>query len=230
MSLVDLLVQDAEDLVLGQLLAPPWGVYLDGVPVIQPASASGMVSGVSTAVSALVSIASVAGLLSSVPSLAQANLAPATASTIEFEFAQDWSLPTYPQEQGAFQAYNKVTLPFDVKIRLACNGSAAERQAFFQNCLAIANSTSLFDVVTPELTFVSQNVSHMAILPRDAKRGVSLVQVELYFQQIPVVASTTFQNTAQPGDAGTFASGNQQGQTPAQYVQNGFAAGNFSLQ
>lgn len=229
MSTVELLLSDAEDLVLGQLLAPPWGVYLDGVPVIQPASVPTMIDGVSgAAVSALISIASVAGLIGQ-SSTGPANVAPATASTIQFEFAQDWSLPTYPQEQGAFQTYNKVTLPFDVKIRLACTGSAADRQAFIQNCLAIANSTALFSVVTPEITFVDVNCSHMAILPRDARSGVSLIKVDLYFEQIPVQSSTTFQNTQQPGDAGTVATGNQQPQTPAQYVQNGFAAGGFTL-
>jgi hypothetical protein len=221
MSAVALLFEDAEDLVIGAMLAPPWGVYLNGVPVIQPASvASAAAAGTPAAVvSALISLASVAGLIGQ-PSVGQGNLAPATASTIEFEFAQDWSLPTYPQEEGAFQAYNKVTLPFDVKIRLAGSG-----QAFLQNCLAIASSDQLFDIVTPELTFTGVNCSHIAVLPREARRGVSLLQVEFYFMQIPVVSSTTFQNTQQPGEAAPYPTGNQQPQTPSQYIQSQFAAG-----
>jgi hypothetical protein len=232
-DIVDLLVEDAEDLVLGSLLGPGWGIYLNGVAVIQPATVPSSAGGglVDAAFAAIASVQQIAGLLGgSTFGTGNNPIAPSVASTIQFEFDQDWSLPTYPQEQGAFQAYNKVTLPFDVKVRLACGGSVSDRQAFLQAVLAMANSTALFDVVTPEMTFTSCNVSHVSVLPRTAKNGTTLIQVDLYFQEIPVSSSTTFQNTAVPNIAGENPVGNVQPQTPNQYVQTEFSAGNWTVQ
>jgi hypothetical protein len=230
---IALLVEDAEDLVLGSLLAPAWGIYLNGVPVIQPATvpSSGIAGLIEDAFAAVTAVQQIAGLLGgSTFGTGNNSLPPSVASTIQFEFDQDWSLPTYNQEQGAFQAYNKVTLPFDVKVRLACGGSVSDRQSFLQAVLAMANSVALFDIMTPEMTFSSVNVSHVSVLPRESKRGVSLIQVDLFFQQIPVASSTTFQNTATPNIAGENPGGNVQAQTPSQYVQSEFSAGNFPVQ
>ena len=38
---IELLTADAADLVLGSLIAPRWGIYLNGQPVIQPATQAG---------------------------------------------------------------------------------------------------------------------------------------------------------------------------------------------
>ena len=221
-SFVALLIADAEDLVLGSLLAPSWGIYLNGTAVIQPANVPSSSSGgiVSSALQAIASLASLLGA---------PNIVPVTASTVEFEYAQDWPISNYPQEQGAFQSYDKVTLPFDVKLRLASGGDSSTRQGFLNTCLAIANSFALFDVVTPELTFTSVNCTHID-WRRNAREGAELIQVDLWFQQIAVTAAVSFTNTQQPGDAATQSLGNVQPQTPNQYVQNGFAAGGFAVQ
>jgi len=212
---VELLIADAEDLILGALLAPQWGVYLNGVPVIQPASvaASLLPFGVSAA---LADVSAIAGLIGG------GGIQPAVASTVEFEFAQDWPISNYPQEQGAFQSYNKVTLPFDVKLRLAGGGSLGSAQAFLTTCLAVANSFSLFDIVTPELTFTSCSVAHVSY-QRKADRGATLIVVDLWFQQINVASSTTFQNTQQPGNASATSLSNVQPQTPNQQVDQAFS-------
>ena len=212
---IELLLADAEDLILGALLAPQWGVYLNGTPVIQPASISGSLLpfGISAA---LADLSAIAGLIGG------NGIQPTVASTVEFEFAQDWPISNYPQEQGAFQSYNKVTLPFDVKLRLAGGGSVGDPQAFLQTCLAIANSFSLFDVVTPELTFTSCAVTHIS-WRREAEHGATLIVVDLWFQQINVTSTTTFQNTQQPGNASATSPGNVQPQTPNQSVDSAFS-------
>jgi hypothetical protein len=217
MANVALLTADAEDLILGAFLTPAWGIYLEGVPVIQPASIQGSVFAASIA-----PIQAIASLLG-VP-----NILPVMASTVDFVFSQDWPISNYPQEQGAFQSYDKVTLPFDVKLKLACGGSISNRQAFLNTCLAIANSFALFDVVTPEITFTSVNCTHID-WPRSARRNNTLIEVDLWFQEISVSASAEFTTTQQPGDAAPQSLGNVQPQTPNQYVANGFAAGNFNV-
>lgn len=218
MANVELLLADAENLILSALLAPSWGVYQNGTPVIQPASL--LTQFVGGFVQPLSQIASLVGL---------PGIVPAFASTVEFEYAQDWPLSNYPQEQGGFQTYNKVTLPFDVKLRLACQGPQTIRQAFLTTCLAISNSFQLFDVVTPELVFTSCNVSHIG-WRREAERGATMIVVDMWFQQIAVTNSTTFQNTQQPGDASPQSLSNVQPLSPNQVVSQGFSAGNWQVQ
>lgn len=212
---IPLLLADAADLTLSALLQPSWGIFINGVPVIQPATILGSVA------SALIGPVQQIANLIGVP-----NIVPVMASTVEFEFAQDFPLSNYPQEGGAFQSYNKVTLPFDVKLKLASNGNgqgATGRQAFLQTCLAIANSTALFDIMTPELVFASCNCSHID-WPRKADRNATLIEVELYFQQINNVQATNFTNTASPTSAGQQSLGNVQPQVPDGQVQNALSS------
>src|SRR5579872_6225668 len=106
MASIPLLIADASEIILGALLQPSWGIYSSsGVPVIQPATflQSAFVSQIQP-LSAITNALGLSGLL------------PVAASTVEFEYRQDWPISTYPQEQGAFQPYDKVTLPFDVRI------------------------------------------------------------------------------------------------------------------
>jgi hypothetical protein len=209
---IALLIADVSDLVLGALLQPSWGVYLNGSPVIQPASILGQV-----VQAQLAPIQAIAGLLGA------PNIVPVSASTVDFQYAQEWPISNYPQEAGAFQSYDKVTLPFDVKLRLAAGGSQSNRQAFLQTCLAIANSLALFDVVTPEMVFTSVNCIHID-WDRNATRGATLISVDLGFQQIAVQAAASFSNTQQPGNAGQQSIGNVQPQTPSSQVQSSFSA------
>jgi hypothetical protein len=71
------------------------------------------------------------------------NLQPVSASMVEFEFDQDWTIADTPQELGAFQSYDKVQMPFSVKVRLACGGPVSQRQAFLNSVLAIAGGSPL---------------------------------------------------------------------------------------
>jgi hypothetical protein len=181
----------ADALAFAGLLAPSqWGIFLKGFPVIQPATVA--TQAILGSLSPVQQVASLVG----VP-----NIVPVTASTIDFEFAEEFPLSNYPQEQGAFQSYNKVELPFDVKVKLACGGSTATRQAFLTTCLAISKSLALFDVQTPEIIFQSCNVTHID-WRRNARAGVTLIHVDLWFQQISVTSATTFTNTQQPAEAG----------------------------
>lgn len=209
-NLVSLLTSDAAELALSALLQPPWGLYLDGAPVIQPASILGNV--IAEELAPIQAIASLVGF---------PNIVPVTASTVEFEFSQDFPLSNYPQELGAFQSYNKVTMPFDVKLKFAAGGSTSLRQGFVNTCLAIANSMSKFDVVTPETIFTSVNCTHIDF-HRSAKRGNTLIQIDLFFQQINEISATQFSNTLSPTASGQQSIGNVQAQNPQQNLESAF--------
>lgn len=212
---IPLLIADAAA-VLSLVGPSQWGVYLNGVPKIVPATpltlfATAALQPIQTAVQAAVRVAGFGAL-------AGENILPVIASTIDFEFSQDWPISDYPQEQGAFQSYNKVMLPFDVKVKLASGGSTTSRQAFLTSCLEIANSLALFEVVTPEIVFTNCNVTHID-WRRTARNGVGLVTVDLWFKQISISVVGTFSNTQQPGDAGQQGTGVVQPQPPTPPLQ-----------
>lgn len=128
---VELLTGDAA-IAFSAFLPPAWGIYYQGFPVILPASIASSVVG-----SFLAPIGQVASLIG-IP-----NLLPVFASTVEFDFDQEWTIADYPQEQGAFQSYDKVQLPFDCRVRLACGGPTSQRQAFLNSIFAIAGGSPL---------------------------------------------------------------------------------------
>lgn len=195
---ISLLVADAIDIALTIARGPQWGVYANGVPVIQPVTA--FTQQFDAVLSPIQVIASFLG----VP-----NIIPVTASMVEFDFRQDWAIANYPIENGGFASYDKVTRPYDVRLRMACSGPTAKRQAFLQSILTIANSTKLFDIVTPETIFTSCNVSHVS-WPRRADHGVSVIHAELWFQKIRETGDTIFAGTIDPTAAAQTALGNVQ--------------------
>lgn len=127
-------------------------------------------------------------------------------SVVDFDYKQDWTVADYPVEDGAFLSYDKVQLPFDVRVRLASGGSEFERQALLTEVRAAANTLNLYDVVTPEETYSSCNIVHV-----DFKRtnldGVGMILIDVWFQQIRQTATSTFSNTQTPVVAGETSTG-----------------------
>ena len=133
---IELLTADAQ-LVVNAFLPPLWGIYYQGLPVLLPASIATQVISSALAPISLAPISKVASLLG-LP-----NLLPVFASTIEFDFDQEWAIADYQQEQGGFQSYDKVQLPFECRVRVACGGPWSQRQAFLNAIFAIAGGSPL---------------------------------------------------------------------------------------
>lgn len=127
---IELLTADAA-IVISAFL-PVWGIYYNGFPVIWPATVASSVIG-----SVLAPIGQVASLLG-IP-----NLLPVFASTIEFDFDQEWTIGDYPVEQGSFQSYDKVQLPFECRVRMACGGPTSQRAAFLNSIFSISGGSPL---------------------------------------------------------------------------------------
>lgn len=182
-----------------QFFQPVWGIYLEGQPIITPAS------------SVSPQIGAAFGVLSSLASLIGVpNVVPVVASTIEFDYSADAPISTYPQEEGAFQSYDKVQLPFDVKLRLA----SSQRQEFFSTLEALRTSLALVDIVTPDGVYSSCNCKHIDYR-RTSRNGVDLVLADVWFEQVRVINATTFSNTQNPTNSSTQSLGNVQPQTPS---------------
>jgi hypothetical protein len=121
-------------------------------------------------------------------------------SVISLRYRQDWRISDYPLEQGAFQSYNKVEMPYDVLIKLAKGGSQADRYAFLSAIDAAAQSLNLYDVLTPERIFSSVNIAHVEY-ERTADHGKTLITVEIGLIEIRSTATLAFTDTLQSSGA-----------------------------
>lgn len=203
--------------IVTSLFFPQWGIYQNGRAIITPAS---IATQAITSVLAPFSIAAVP-IAAAAAFIGVPNVLPSVASTIEFSLSQEAPISTYQQEAGAFQSYNKVVLPADIRLRLACGGGALLRQAFFGTIQAILVSTSVFDINTPEGAFTGYNCKHVD-WSRRADRGVDLVQADVWFEQVRIVSALSFSDTKSPTVAGAQGLGNVQPQTPTDANQQQF--------
>lgn len=204
---VALAIADA-GILLSTVLPTIWGIFINGTPVIIPATQ--LTQTIAPLLSTISQVAALVGL---------PNIVPVLASTVEFEYSGKSPISNYQQEAGAFQGYNKVQLPAEISLKIACGGSTSQRQGFLSTLEALRTSLALVDIVTPEQVFSGYNVTQYDYRRR-AENGVTLIVADVRFELVPVTASATFQNTQQPGNAGPQAIGNVQPQTaPASFTQ-----------
>lgn len=139
-------------------------------------------------------------------------------SIVDFDYKQDFPVSDYQLEDGAFQSYDKVQLPFDVKVRVASGSSASDREALLSSVRAAANTLDLYDVVTPEQVYSSCNITHIDF-KRTSNNGVGLIIIDIWFIEIRITSTSTFSSTQQPSVAGQQNSGNVSPATPDQQAQ-----------
>src|ERR1700733_1279931 len=97
-------------------------------------------------------------------------------SVQDMSFRQEWAISDFATEEGAFQSFDKVFLPFDVRVRFNA-GSASQRQAMLSSIAAIAGTTNLYDVVTPDAVYNHVTISHEDY-HRPARQGLGLLSVD----------------------------------------------------
>lgn len=209
------------DTILGiaNALKPQWGIYdLNGVPVIASSIASSLGLG-----SLASSVNSASSLFTSITGASLTGSGPNIFdlfSVVDFEYKQDWSVSDYQVEQGGFQSYDKVQLPFDIRMRIAAGGPESNRQALLDKIDTIANDTNLYNVFTPEEVFSGCNVTHFDY-KRTATNGVGLIIVDIWLVEIRVTSTAQFSNTQQPSGASAYSVGNVQAQPAPSSVSLG---------
>lgn len=194
--------------ILGQATLQ-WGIFLNNIPIVLPANP----------------LSPILQPLGFVNAIIGGPVFPISASFIDVEYKQDWPISDYPVEQGGFQSYDKVQLPFAFRVRLAVSGNAAVLQTFLSSIQSIANDVSgLYTIVTPSQIYQSCTVTHYDY-QRRAEQGVSLLIVDLWFIQVRQTATVTlFQSTQSPAFAGQQNTGIAQPQTPSAAITQGFSA------
>lgn len=116
------------------------------------------------------------------------------------DYRQGWTIADFPLEEGAFQSYDKVSLPFDVRVKFAAGGSIQNRERMLQTVQAVAKTIERYDVVTPEVIYTSVNVQHYDYR-RTATNGNGLLTIELWLLEVRIGANAPGQGLIQTGGA-----------------------------
>lgn len=133
-----------------------------------------------------------------------------TADTVAaFDFKRDWSISNYPVEEGAFQSYNKVQIPYDARLRFVAGGDLANRQKLLRSIENIAGDLLLYDVVTPERTWLGMNVTHYDYR-KSAANNLGMLTVDVWLEEVRVTATAEFANVKSPSAAGQVNGGTVQ--------------------
>jgi len=135
-------------------------------------------------------------------------------SVVAFEFKQEYAISDYQVEEGAFESYNKVQIPFDVRLTFTAGGSLANREGLLNSIAAIIGDLNFYTAMTPEVAYPSVNLVHWDY-KRTATNGLGLMQVNVWCEQVMVnVGSGGLTNTAAPSGATQQNNGTVQPTTP----------------
>ena len=122
-------------------------------------------------------------------------------SVASMEYRQEWLISDFPVEQGGFESYDKVYVPFRVQFRFTAGGSEADRSALLQSIAAIAGDLNLYDAASPEAIYLNCNVTHYDYR-RTAVYGVGILQVDVWLEEVRVVGSNN-SDTIMPSGTST---------------------------
>ena len=117
---------------------------------------------------------------------------------LTFGFKKAARISKYPQEQGAFASYNKVSTPAEPRIRFSAGGTVEYRQNFLNSIEPLIGDLNLYDVVSPEITYSSYNVVNYDY-DRNAE-NVGLLEIDVWLEEVVVAGSSTFSNTTNASD------------------------------
>jgi hypothetical protein len=130
------------------------------------------------------------------------QIAIAADSILKVEYKASARISNAPQEEGAFQAYNKVQAPYESRVQMTKGGSESDRASFLDALEAAKQSLSLYDIVMPEKSYLNANITGYSLV-RTARSGVTLLTVEVIFEEVRQAAAPVFTATTGGGSAAT---------------------------
>lgn len=130
------------------------------------------------------------------------QIAIAADSILKVEYKASARISNAPQEKGAFQAYNKVQAPYESRVQMTKGGSESDRASFLDALEAAKQSLNLYDIVMPEKSYLNANITGYALV-RSARSGVSLLTVEVVFEEVRQASAPVFTVTTGGGSTAT---------------------------
>ena len=117
------------------------------------------------------------------------------------EYERQYDVSDYPQEQGAFQSYNKVQHPYEAQVTLL---SSMTREVLLSILEPVVASLQLVSVVMPEWGYQSANLTRYQFR-RTSRNGVTLIEVTVGCKEIRFANSMLSSSSSQQqqGTGGT---------------------------
>lgn len=100
-----------------------------------------------------------------------------------FSDRAEWRESDYPVQRGTFASFNKVVVPFEDTLRMTKGGSLSDRQKFLKSIDDIAGDTNLYQIRTPEKTYLNMNILRRELLRRSSE-GAYFLEVDIFFRNI----------------------------------------------
>ena len=143
-----------------------------------------------------------------------------------FEYRGQWTISDYPIEGGGFESYNKVKRPLDARLVVTCGGTQADRAQFLTAIDSMLVAFGSYTIVTPEQSYPNLNPV-VKDLARTEKNGVTLLTVQLWFEEILIAPDPSYSNTQAASGADPVNGGSVQPLPAASApgLPTGFAAG-----
>jgi hypothetical protein len=135
------------------------------------------------------------------------------AAVVDVGYHKEFTVATFPVEEGTFASYDKVENPYEAKVTLSIGGSLEARVAAIATIKGLISSTTLVDVVTPEDVFANANLVHVDY-DRAAAKGAGMLNLDLWLEEIRVSASAPGSNAAQPNGTNSVSGGTVQATSP----------------
>lgn len=155
------------------------------------------------------------------------ELAAPADNVVAFESALEARISDYPvapnttgapNETVGFGSYNKVIVPYDIRLMMSRGGSVEDRIAFYGAITAAWQSTELFNVVTPECVYLDVNVIGVRRMAA-GDRGAGLMTLEIALRKVRQTATLSFTQTKEPSGSGQVKDGSVQTTQPADAQQ-----------
>jgi hypothetical protein len=138
-----------------------------------------------------------------------------------FGYKNSAEVSDYPIEQGSFSSYNKVKIPFEIRVIMCCGGlnlvqqaeqaidtlinsalgtnlnQGMPRSAFCDALDAMIESLDTYTIVTPDKTYVSANCIRVSY-DRTQRAGAGMIEAECIFKEIRQSVSAVYSNGGTP--------------------------------
>jgi hypothetical protein len=146
-------------------------------------------------------------------------------SCLDVSYTGAMKVSSFPVEKGGFISYNKVREPYKAKVKVAVGGKSARIEKLLKDLETLLSSTTLYRIVTPEMTYLNATVEHYSY-KRAEKDGRNMITAELEIMEVREV-TPQYTTVALPaakakkaGDASKVNGGKVQGQTPDQQQES----------
>jgi hypothetical protein len=119
-------------------------------------------------------------------------------SFVSVSYDAEHRIADYPIEKGGFESYDKVAMPFDVTVKLTRGGSVSDRRKFVAAIEKMRLDRELYNVLTPEYTYMNVNISRVSF-DRTRENGSGLLTALLHLREIRQSGKAKLSVTKNPG-------------------------------